>query len=334
MANRKRKSAAQKQRAKERQQQRAALTSSGDGQGTQDATPRRTAPQAQRRPGDRPPRPTQRRGRSSRTSWIVVGVVVVAVAVMVAVFLTRTPGGGGGGTGSQTAVDKVSNVPESAFAAVGAPSEPPSVVALPANTPPVEKDGKPMVLYVGAEYCPYCAAERWAVVAALGRFGTFTDLGSTTSAADDIFPNTPTLTFHGSSYSSDYVSLSAVETQTNKRGPDGAYQQLDTMDAQQSQLFSTYNTKDVTGSNGGIPFTMIGNLYAWAGTQYDPTVLKDKSFDQIATALSDPTSEISKSILGAANQVTAMICQLTNDQPSDVCSADYIQQAQATLPTP
>src|SRR5438552_15983758 len=27
--------------------------------------------------------------------------------------------------------------------------------------PPLTADGKPLVLYVGAEYCPYCASERW-----------------------------------------------------------------------------------------------------------------------------------------------------------------------------
>src|SRR5690348_15801045 len=36
--------------------------------------------------------------------------------------------------------------------------------ALPAEikAPALTADGKPRVLYVGAEYCPYCAAQRWA----------------------------------------------------------------------------------------------------------------------------------------------------------------------------
>ena len=32
--------------------------------------------------------------------------------------------------------------------------------------------GSPELFYYGAEYCPYCAAERWSVVIALSRFGT------------------------------------------------------------------------------------------------------------------------------------------------------------------
>ena len=31
----------------------------------------------------------------------------------------------------------------------------------------------PEVLYMGAEYCPYCAAQRWSTIIALSRFGTW-----------------------------------------------------------------------------------------------------------------------------------------------------------------
>src|ERR1039458_3037960 len=41
--------------------------------------------------------------------------------------------------------------------------------------------GKPEVFYLGAEFCPYCAAERWSVVIALSRFGKFSNLHITTS---------------------------------------------------------------------------------------------------------------------------------------------------------
>jgi len=37
-------------------------------------------------------------------------------------------------------------------------------------------DGKPLVLYVGEESCPYCAAERWSLILALSKFGNFTGL--------------------------------------------------------------------------------------------------------------------------------------------------------------
>ena len=39
-------------------------------------------------------------------------------------------------------------------------------------------NGKPEILYIGAEFCPYCAAERWAIAVALSRFGTLSPLHS------------------------------------------------------------------------------------------------------------------------------------------------------------
>jgi thiol-disulfide isomerase/thioredoxin len=66
-------------------------------------------------------------------------------------------------------------------------------------------NGKPLIVYIGAEYCPYCAAERWAAVIALSRFGTFTGLGQTHSSSSDVYPDTATLSFHGAVYASQYL---------------------------------------------------------------------------------------------------------------------------------
>src|SRR5205823_15010475 len=46
-----------------------------------------------------------------------------------------------------------------------------------------DPSGKPEVLYIGAEYCPFCAAERWSLVYALARFGTFKGLLLSTSSS-------------------------------------------------------------------------------------------------------------------------------------------------------
>ena len=46
---------------------------------------------------------------------------------------------------------------------------------------PLTKNGLPEVLYVGAEYCPFCAAERWALIVALSKFGSFSKLHYTKS---------------------------------------------------------------------------------------------------------------------------------------------------------
>jgi hypothetical protein len=48
--------------------------------------------------------------------------------------------------------------------------------------PALTKDGKPEVLYVSTQFCPYCASENWALLIALGRFGTFAGVNEIRSA--------------------------------------------------------------------------------------------------------------------------------------------------------
>src|ERR671920_169425 len=97
-------------------------------------------------------------------------VVVVAVLVGVALFgpkqqaVTGTPL-------DEAAYTKLSSVPVATFDQVGAGSgvsNPPKALS---GAPALTFDGKPGVLYVGAEYCPFCAAERWPFVVAMTRFG-------------------------------------------------------------------------------------------------------------------------------------------------------------------
>ena len=46
------------------------------------------------------------------------------------------------------------------------------------------------MLYIGAEFCPYCAAMRWSMAVALSRFGTFTPLHGIHSSSTDVDPST------------------------------------------------------------------------------------------------------------------------------------------------
>jgi hypothetical protein len=282
----------------------------------------RVARQATRR---RPP-PARPRKPARWVPWAAIGAVLVALAAMVVLFVTRNPSRSSSGRGSATAVTKATTVSPATLAQIGVPNDIKPPAHLPAGTPPVTIDGKAVLTYVGAEYCPFCAAERWPVVVALSRFGTFSDLGTTTSAPKpEAYPNTSTFSFHGSSYASSYLVFSPVETETNLHAP------LDTPTAQQQQLFATFDTKQYVGNDGGIPFVMVGNLYAWAGASYDPGILEGMSFDQIADQLDEPNSPVAQAIDGSANQITAMICQLTGNQPATACSAPYVQQWQAKL---
>jgi hypothetical protein len=77
------------------------------------------------------------------------------------------------------------------------------------NDEPLEKDGKPQLLFVGGEFCPFCAAERWSLVAALSRFGTFSDLKQIRSAVND--GDLATFSFYKSSYTSKYIDFNPIE---------------------------------------------------------------------------------------------------------------------------
>jgi thiol-disulfide isomerase/thioredoxin len=193
-------------------------------------------------------------------------------------------------------------------------------------------DGKPEVLYVGAEYCPYCAAERWSMVVALSRFGSFGGLETMTSAADDVFPSTPTFTFVHASYQSQYVDFSTLELTTNQK-VNGSYAPLQTPTPNQQQLLNTYDAPPYVpaDSAGSIPFVDVANQYVLAGATYSPAVLDGKTWDQIAASLGDPNSDIAKSVIGGANLMTAAVCQATNNQPGDVCGQPAIKSIATTL---
>ena len=109
------------------------------------------------------------------------------------------------------------SVPAAMLGAVGSPSSwsCPATSATGTGTVLRGADGKPLITYIGAEYCPYSAAERWALAVALSRFGTFSNLSGTHSSGADVYPDTQTLSFYGSTYTSPYVQ--AVEEASNQQ---------------------------------------------------------------------------------------------------------------------
>lgn len=187
------------------------------------------------------------------------------------------------------------------------------------NDPPLTANGHPEVLYIGAEYCPYCAAERWALVQALSRFGTFNGLKSMHSAPDDVFANTPTFSFYQSTYSSDTVTFTPRELETVTHAP------LEKATAAEEAIWHKY-----TGQ-GSFPFIDVGGKYVITSPSYDQSVMKGMTAEQIAAQLNDPNSAVAKGIDGAANVLTAAICKATNNAPTDVCTASGVVAAATTL---
>jgi hypothetical protein len=273
----------------------------------------------------------QRRAEARRRRLMIAGSVVGAVVLVVAVLVgVKLAGGGshptaGASTGAQpassTVLAGVTGVPASVLdqVGVGKVDTPPSTIA---GQAVLSDGGKPLVVYVGAEYCPYCAAERWAMVAALSRFGTFSDLGQTHSSSTDVFPDTPTLSFHGASYRSQYLVFQGVEEQSNQPSGHG-YAPLDTPTAQQRQLLSTFDKAPYVRGDaaGSIPFVDFANQAVVSGASYSPQLLAGKTAEQIAAALSNPADPIAQAVDGTANAFTTLLCGLTGNQPAAVCTS-------------
>ena len=274
--------------------------------------------------------------RRRRVAVAVAAIVVVALAV-VGLVAAKVAGVGSGtdrvaaaSDAAAAVVREVTQVPAATLDEVGAGTTtmPPGVI----DAPDLTADGKPQVLYVGAEFCPFCAAERWPLVVALSRFGTWSGLSETESAADDVYPRTKTLSFHGATYESDLLTFTGVETSTNTR-VDGRYEPLDVLSARDQRTFDTYAQPPyTTGPAGAIPFLDIGGRYALAGASFQPDVLTGKSQRQIAAALRTPENEISQAVNGSANVLTAALCEVTGGRPTQVCTASGVRSGAAALP--
>ena len=269
--------------------------------------------------------------RNRILAWSAVVVVIAVVVAFIAIKLSNNGGKAAASTlPTGAALSKITSgatsVPPATLDAVGAGAVQTPVTKL-SGQPPLTKNGKPEVVYVGAEYCPFCAAERWAMAVSLSQFGTFSNLGVTHSDTSDVFPNTKTLTFYKSSYSSDHVVFSPVET------TDPTKKNLQTPSSEEQALVAKYDAPPYvpSQSQGSIPFVDIGNKYLISGASYSPAILQGKSWSQIAAALHDPSSPIAKGAVGTANMISAAICKTTGNQPSNVCTSKAVTAAEGKL---
>jgi thiol-disulfide isomerase/thioredoxin len=253
----------------------------------------------------------------------IVGLLVVIAALVGAKLLQSSPAPAKKtGLAPPSVVHDVSTVPASTFNTIGAVKGIGGMSKI--GGTPLKEGGKPVVLYIGAEYCPFCAAERWPLVTALSRFGTFTNLGATHSATNDVYPNTPTFSFKNAKYASKYLALQTVELYGN-RPVNGQYPPLQKPTAQQNALIQQHDPK------GTIPFIYMGN-YLQLDASYNPQILAGMSMQQVAHAMRDTNTDQSIAILGTANQITAALCAQTGGQPGNVCSTPGVTAAAAHLP--
>jgi hypothetical protein len=197
-------------------------------------------------------------------------------------------------------------------------------------------NGHPEILFLGGEYCPFCAAERWAMVNAFSRFGTFTGLTTTHSSSTDVDANTPTWTFYGSKYTSNYITFTSVEEYHNYRigtstSTSVGYATLQTPTSAEQALGAAYDpSSSIPFIDFGNKYVEVGNLSPLTPSMLDVKSLTNATWANIAADMNNPSSPVGKAILGNANYMTAAICELTNDQPATACTPT-IKSLQSTL---
>jgi thiol-disulfide isomerase/thioredoxin len=261
-----------------------------------------------------------RRAERRRQLLITGGSVVAVLAIVVTFIVVKTLGGpasagSGKATSSASLARQVTSVPAGTLNSVGKGTASPKTI-LPITGTALTENGKPEVLYMGAEYCPFCATERWAMTVALSRFGTFSGLKFIHSSASDSPASIPTLTYYKSSYSSKYISFTPVEMQDINRAT------LQAPTAEQNAILAKYDAPPQVPATdaGSIPFVTFGNKFMLSGASYSYTVLQGKTWAQVAAALKDPSSPIAKGADGTANMITAAICKLTGNKPATACT--------------
>lgn len=227
-------------------------------------------------------------------------------------------------------ISDLKSVSESTLTTIGsgAATAAPKKIKAPALT----SNKLPEVFYLGAEYCPYCATERWAMAVALDKFGDLGNLSITHSSSTDVYPNTQSISFYKSNYTSNYISFVPIEQYTNIANSSGGYTTLQNPTTAQNSLFNKYDNPPYVASNAasGIPFIDFGGQYVISGATYSPKILQSLSANTIASGLNDPNSKVAQGADGAANGIIASICVLTHNQPANTCTS-YIQAIEKQL---
>ncbi len=277
-------------------------------------------------------------------AWGAVGLVIVIIGGLFIVNATKSKTQDASYTSVTPApaqvVKDVTTIPLSTWDKVGVTSQYP--VAKPTvltGQPPMTINGKsPAMLYYGAEYCPYCAAERWAMTAALARFGTWSNLQVTASSHTDVDPTTHTFSFHGATLNSPYITFKGIEQYTNQpvSGSPNQYTNLQSPTKEEGKILATYSSSKFNpnaSSSGGIsfPFVDINNGALFSGASYDPQILAGQTWTDISGGLSDPTNQTTQAILATGNYMSATICKATHGQPGTVCTSSGVQAAAKAL---
>jgi Domain of unknown function (DUF929) len=280
-----------------------------------DTRPRRSPGTARARRRIAAQRAARQRAQARRrwlASIAAVGAVLAIVVGFAAIKLTSGAAAAARESPApQGIVSQVTTVPQPVLARVRGGGAVTSLQTVRAPGPVLDVGGKPAIVFVSEESCPFCAAERWPLAVALSHFGTWSHLGLTRSSVTDVFPGTATLSFRTASYRSPDLMLRTTELTDNRGRP------LQPLTALDSKLIRSYDVPPYVNSadqSGAVPFLDIGDRYILAGAQYDPQVLAGLSQAQIASQLRNPDSPVARAVDGSAKVIIAAIDNVLHHQ--------------------
>jgi uncharacterized protein DUF929 len=176
-----------------------------------------------------------------------------------------------------------------------------------------QSSGKPLIFFMGAGFCPYCASERWAIVRALNNFGSWQGLVETTSAGqDEKYLNIPTVDFSRATYTSEYVDFIGRET-ADRNEPQ---QDLDENDY---EVIDTFNPDQI------IPFFLIDGQFMQVGSGYSPQLFDGMDHTKVKAEVENPDSSLGKAIKTETDNIIALICKSIAGRPN-VCNSEVIKR--------
>jgi hypothetical protein len=265
-----------------------------------------------------------------------IGLVIVVVIVFGVIALTSsTPKNANANSrppAPASLVNALVTIPASVFNSVGTGSANQVPFVKTTGQPLLKSGALAQVVYMGGEFCPYCGIDRWSIIAALSRFGTFSGLELMSSSKSDVFPGTPTFTFYTTKYKSPYFVFTPLEVENvNRDNLTPIPKSLNAVIAKYGS--STYFPSNTTGI--GFPFLDFGNQYLESGTDnwLNPALIDPLTRAEIAAAMAEPSNPAALAIDAEANFISAAVCSVDGNMPANVCTSSGVKAAAKSLST-
>ncbi len=179
--------------------------------------------------------------------------------------------------------------------------------------------GKSLVFFMGAGFCPFCAAERWAIAEALKNFGSWEGLVEDKSAGqDEKYLNVPTLNFARAKFASEHIEFVGKET------ADRNFEPLQELDEKDYEILDTFNPDQI------IPFLLVDGQFMQVGAGYSPKLIEGMDHAKVRSELENLKSEAGKALREEIDNITALVCKSIGGK-SPACESQKIKDLVAKI---